>query len=71
MEETVAARLENQDYGRRDPSRCPHGTFCLQKLALTSPTSGGHSVSIVRSQTRATEFFLVPLRMSYRGCCII
>jgi hypothetical protein len=30
----------------------------LQKLALTSPTSGGRSVGIVRSQTQATEFVL-------------
>ena len=28
-----------------------------QKLALTSPTGGGRSVGIVRSRTRATEFF--------------
>jgi hypothetical protein len=27
-----------------------------QKLALTSPTGGGLSVGIVRSQTKATEF---------------
>ena len=27
-----------------------------QKLALTSPTGGGSSVGIVRSQTKATEF---------------
>jgi hypothetical protein len=27
-----------------------------QKMALTSPTSGGRSVSIVRSRTKATEF---------------
>ena len=31
-----------------------------QKLAVTSPTGGGRSVGIVRSQTNATEFsFLV------------
>ena len=30
-----------------------------QKLALTSPTSGGRSVGIVRSRTKATEFSLV------------
>jgi len=30
-----------------------------QKLALTSPTSGGHCVGIVRSRTKATEFSLV------------
>jgi hypothetical protein len=29
-----------------------------QKLALTSPTSGGRSVGIVRSRTQATEFAL-------------
>ena len=28
-----------------------------QKLALTSPTAGGRSVGIVRSRTKATEFF--------------
>jgi len=28
-----------------------------QKLALTSPTGGGRSVGIVRSRTKATEFF--------------
>jgi hypothetical protein len=34
--------------------------FCMlypQKLTLTSPTSGGRSVGIVRSRTQATEFF--------------
>jgi len=30
-----------------------------QKLALTLPTGGGRSVSIVRSRTKATEFSLV------------
>ena len=30
-----------------------------QKLALPSPTSGGRSVGIVRSRTKATEFSLV------------
>jgi hypothetical protein len=35
----------------------------LQKLALTSPTSSGRSVGIVRSRTQATEFsFLYPLK---------
>ena len=29
-----------------------------QKFALTSPTGGGRSVGIVRSRTKATEFFL-------------
>jgi hypothetical protein len=50
--------LENRDYGRRYlPSR-PRGTLYLQKLALTSATNGGRSVTIVRSRTQATEFSL-------------
>jgi hypothetical protein len=32
-----------------------------QKLALTSPTSGGRSVGIVRSRTKATELLLLLL----------
>jgi hypothetical protein len=53
--------LEIREYGRRDPSRWPRGTLYPRKLALTSPTSGGHSVGIVRSRTLATEFSLVVL----------
>jgi hypothetical protein len=48
--------LENREYGRVDPSRWPRETLYPQKLALTSPTSGGSSVGIVRSRTEATEF---------------
>jgi hypothetical protein len=48
--------LENREYGRRDPSRWPRGTFYPQKLAITSPTSGGRSVGIVRSRTQTMEF---------------
>jgi hypothetical protein len=51
--------LENRDYGRRDPSRWPRGTLYPQKLGLTSPTSSGRSVGIVRSRTQATQFSLV------------
>jgi hypothetical protein len=40
-----------------------------QKLALTSPTGGGRSVGIVRSQTKATEFSLV-LVVLYRGAFV-
>jgi hypothetical protein len=49
--------LESREYGRRDPSRWQRGTLHPQKLAQTSPTSGGRSVVIVRSRTKATEFF--------------
>jgi hypothetical protein len=48
--------LESREYGRRDTSRWPRGTLYPQRLALTSPTSGGRSVGIVRSWTQATEF---------------
>jgi hypothetical protein len=30
-----------------------------EKLAITSPTSGGRSVSIVRSRTQTMEFFII------------
>jgi hypothetical protein len=47
--------LENREYGRRDPSHSPRGSLYPKKLALTSLTSGGRSVGIVRSRTQATE----------------
>jgi ribosomal protein L37E len=50
--------LENREYGRRDPSRWPRGTLYPQKLSITSPTSGGRSVGIVRSRTQTMEVFL-------------
>jgi hypothetical protein len=43
----------------RSMSHWPRGTLYSQKLALTSLTSGGRSVGIVRSRTQATEFSLV------------
>jgi hypothetical protein len=49
--------LENRDYDLRD-----HVTpLYPQKLALTSPTSGGPSVGIVHSWTKATAFLLLLL----------
>jgi hypothetical protein len=48
--------LENRDYGRRDPSRWPRGSIYPQKFALTSATSCGRSVGIVRSGTQTTEW---------------
>jgi hypothetical protein len=48
--------LESREYGSRDPSRFSRGTLYPQKLALTSLTSDGRSVGIVRSWTQATEF---------------
>jgi hypothetical protein len=52
--------LDSREYGSKDPSRWPRGTLYPQKLALTSPTSGGRSVGMVRLRAQATEFsFLV------------
>jgi hypothetical protein len=42
----------------RDPSRWPRENLYPQRLALTWPTRGGHSVGLVRLRTQATEFFL-------------
>jgi hypothetical protein len=50
--------LESQEYDIRDPPRWPRGTIYPQNLALTSPTSDGLSVGIVRLRTEATEFSL-------------
>jgi hypothetical protein len=61
--------LEIREYGRRDPSRCPRGTLYLQKLALTSATSGGRSVGIVRSRTQATKFSVLSVRVVVLLCC--
>jgi hypothetical protein len=56
-EDSFTFRLESREYGRRDPSRWPRNTLYPQKLVLTSLTSGGRSVSIVRSRTQVTESF--------------
>jgi hypothetical protein len=37
-----------------------------QKLALTSPTSGGRSVGTVRSRAQATEFFRYRIKLKLR-----
>jgi hypothetical protein len=62
---------ENRDYGRRDPSRWSRGNLCPQTLALTLPTSGGHSVGIVHSRTLITEFVVClvtrTLKVEYQG----
>jgi hypothetical protein len=47
--------LENRINGPGDPLRWPRDTLYPQKLALTSPTSGGRSVSGLK----ITEFLLL------------
>jgi hypothetical protein len=48
----AAPGLENRDYGRWDPLRWPRDSLYQLKLALTSPTSCGSSVGIVRLRTK-------------------
>jgi hypothetical protein len=48
---------ENRINGRGDPFRWPRDTLYPQKLALTSPTGGGHSVGIVRLRTKGHGVF--------------
>jgi hypothetical protein len=48
--------LEIREYCRRDSSRLPRSTLYPQKLALTSPKSGGRSVGIVLSRIQSTEY---------------
>jgi hypothetical protein len=55
---------ERREYGRRDLPRRPRDNPIVQTLALTSVTSGGRSVGIVRSLTKATELLLLLLIMS-------
>jgi hypothetical protein len=51
--------LENRYYGRKGSTALTtrHPSLPAKKLALTSPTSGGRSVGIVRSRAQVTECF--------------
>jgi hypothetical protein len=61
--------LESRDYGL-GIHRSDHTTpIYPQKLALTSSTSGGRSVGIARSRTKATDLLL--LLLFYMLCCDI
>jgi hypothetical protein len=57
----VAPVYKTEINDRENPLRWPRDTLYPQKLALTSSTSGGRSVGILCSRTKATEisFFLV------------
>ena len=44
--------------------------LCPQKLALTSPTGSGGSVGIVRSRTKATEFYYLEFQISLILCLL-
>jgi hypothetical protein len=65
LERKVAAPVYKTEInGRGDPLRWLRDTLYPLKLALTSLTSGGRSVGIVRWGTKATEF-------NHRGYIII
>jgi hypothetical protein len=51
--------LDSREYGRRAQLRCTRGIQYPKNLALTSPTSGGLSVGIVRLRVQATELLLL------------
>jgi hypothetical protein len=56
VKNSSGSRIENREYARGDQLLSPRDILYPQELALTSPTSGGRSVDIVRLRTKATEF---------------
>jgi hypothetical protein len=60
-----SSSLEIREYGDRDSSTLSMWHPLRKTLALTSPTSGGRSVGIVRLRTLTTEFFLFYMFRSY------
>jgi hypothetical protein len=61
LEEKVAAPVQTTEITVVGIRYADHkgGQCCPEKLAITSPTSGGRSVGIVRPQIQATELLLV------------
>jgi hypothetical protein len=57
--------LENRDYGRKGSAALTTWHPSTRKRWLTSATSGGLSVGIVRSQTKAIELLLLVLDILY------
>jgi hypothetical protein len=59
--------LENGHYGHRGFATLTTQLLLYpQKLALTSPTSGGHLVGTVLLRTQATEFFCFVFLFAWR-----
>jgi hypothetical protein len=65
--ESSAPVYKTEINGRGDSLRWPRDTLYRLKLALTSPTSGGRSVGIVRWQTKAPVFFQSHSHWKSRG----
>jgi hypothetical protein len=73
--ENMPVTFQNTVYTTLDVCRADYATHLYpQKLALTSPTSRGRSVGIVRSRTQATELFIIittSLDVRYSlSCCV-
>jgi hypothetical protein len=69
LDRKVAAsvyKTENTAVGIRHTDHV--APFIHQKLAITSPTSGGHSVGIVRPRTQTMEFFCITLDYQDYSC---
>jgi hypothetical protein len=74
LKEKVAFPVRNRDYGCRGSALMTRDTRLLHKLALTSPTSSGRSVGVVRSRIHATEFVFVFVffrHMGARGSVVV
>jgi hypothetical protein len=54
---------------REDTLRWTRDTLYPQKLALTSPASGGRSIGIVRLRTKATDFSFIRQVILSKICC--
>jgi hypothetical protein len=61
-------KLKTEIKVRGNSLRRPRDTLYPQRLALTSPTSGGRSVGIIRLRTTATEFSFHERTRVVRGC---
>jgi hypothetical protein len=55
---TVLAGLEIREYGRGDPLRWPRDILYPQKVGTKFVDKRGREVGVVRSRTKATEFFI-------------
>jgi hypothetical protein len=65
--------LESREYGRRDPLCSPRNSLYPKKFELTSPTSGGRSVGIVRLRTFffITVRFILRIRVNHECGCVL
>jgi hypothetical protein len=61
LKEKVTAPIRKSENTAVGIRHAGHVASCPQKLALISPTIGGHKVGIVRSWTQTTKFSLLVL----------